>query len=196
MPLDAGRARLTTSALRPGAHRISASYTPDAGREASATGQPTGVTVGFSAPCITTAARGPLTVAAGQSLCIAAGGSRTGPVTVRPGGALSVSGGRLTGPVSSDGALALSLCGSTLTGPLTVRGTTGSVLIGSDPAEGPGSPDCAGDTLTGPVSLEANTGGIGFSANRVSGPLRCEADDPAPRVSGTTVTGPRSGQCR
>ncbi|MGW6709257.1 Ig-like domain-containing protein [Streptomyces sp. NPDC054956] len=195
VPLDAGRARFTTSALRPGTHRISASYTPDADHTGSVTDQPADITVGFSRPCITTASRGPLTVGAGQSVCIASGGSQSGPVTVRPGGALSVSNGQITGPVSADGALAVSVCGSTVTGPLSVRGTGGSVLIGSDPAAGPGAADCQGNALTGPVSLEANTGGVEFSADRVVGPLRCEANEPAPHVSGTTVTGPRSGQC-
>lgn len=111
--LDAGRARFTTSALRPGTHRISASYIPDADHTAGATGEPAEVTAGFSRPCVTTEHRGPLTVAAGESLCIASGGSQSGPVTVRPGG-----------------------------------------------------------------------------------PLRYEGNEPAPRVTGTTVVGPRSGQCR
>lgn len=193
--LDGGRARFTTSALGPGTHRISATHTPDADHTASSTGEPAEVTVGFSRPCITTDHRGPLTVAAGESLCIASGGSQSGPLTVRPGGALSVSDGRVTGPFSADGALAVSLCGSTLTGPVGVRNTSGSVVIGS--AEDAGAaPVCAGNAFSGPVTLEANTGGVEFSGGRVVGPLRCEANEPAPRVTATTVVGPRSGQCR
>ncbi|WP_330334484.1 Ig-like domain-containing protein [Streptomyces sp. NBC_00536] len=188
--LQAGQARFTTSALRPGTHRISASYAPDADHTASSTGEPTDINVGFSRPCITTASHGPLTVAAGESVCIASGGSQSGPLTVRPGGALSVSNGRVTGPVTAGGALAVSLCGSTLTGPVSVRNTSGAVLIGS------GSPDCEGNTLTGPVSLDANTGGVDVSGDRVVGPLRCEANNPAPHLTATTVTGPRSGQCQ
>ncbi|WP_330300095.1 Ig-like domain-containing protein [Streptomyces sp. NBC_00503] len=193
VPLEAGKAVFTTSALRPGLHPISASYTPDADHTASTTGQPAGITVGFSRPCITTASHGPLTVASGQSLCIGSGGSQSGPVTVRPGGALAVSDGQITGPVSADGALAVSVCGSKVTGPLSVRTTSGSVLIGA----GPGSQfsDCAGNTITGPVSLVGNTGGVEFSADRVTGPLGCEANAPAPHVGDVTVLGPRSGQC-
>ncbi|MFE2310011.1 Ig-like domain-containing protein, partial [Streptomyces sp. NPDC059411] len=194
VPLEAGKAAFTTSALRPGLHPISASYTPDADHTASTTGQPAEVTVGFSRPCITTASRGPLTVAAGQAVCIGPGGSQSGPVTVRPGGALAVSNGQITGPVSADGALAVSVCGSRVTGPLSVRTTSGSVLIGAGPDAQ--APDCAGNTITGPVSLVGNTGGVEFSADRVTGPLGCEANDPAPHVSDVTVVGPRSGQCR
>ncbi|MER5729847.1 Ig-like domain-containing protein [Streptomyces sp. NPDC002138] len=194
VPLAAGTARFTTSALRPGAHRISAAYTADADHTASATAQPAELTVGFSRPCTTTASRGPLTVAAGQSLCIGPGGSQTGPVTVRPGGALAVSDGRIAGPLSADGALAVSVCGSRLTGPVGVRATSGSVLIGAGPDAG--AVDCAGNTLTGPVSVVGNTGGVELSADRITGPLSCEANAPAPRVVATTVVGPRSGQCR
>ncbi|WP_327302536.1 Ig-like domain-containing protein [Streptomyces sp. NBC_01298] len=195
VPLDGGQARLTTSALRPGTHRISAAHTPDADHTASSTGEPAEVTVGFSRPCVTTDHHGPLTVAAGESLCVASGGSQSGPLTVRPGGALSVSDARVTGPFSADGALAVSLCGSTLDGPVTVRDTSGSVVIGSAAGEGAG-PDCAGDAITGPVTLVANTGGVEFAGGRIVGPLRCEANEPAPRVTATTVAGPRSGQCR
>ncbi|WP_407835520.1 hypothetical protein ACE1OC_02185 [Streptomyces sp. DSM 116496] len=193
-PHPGGQARFTTSPLRPGTHRISASYAPDADHTGSSTGEPTDVTVGFSRPCITTDHRGPLTVAAGESLCIASGGSRNGSLTVRPGGALSVADGSVTGPFSADGALAVSLCGSTLTGPVGVRTTSGSVVIGSA-ADAGADPVCAGNVINGPVTLEANTGGVEFTDGRITGPLRCEANEPAPRVTGTTVAGPRSGQC-
>ncbi|WP_371619314.1 Ig-like domain-containing protein [Streptomyces sp. NBC_00454] len=194
VPLEAGKAVFTTSALRPGLHPISASYTPDADHTASTTGQPAGVAVGFSRPCITTASHGPLTVASGQSLCIGSGGSQSGPVTVRPGGALAVTDGQITGPVSADGALAVAVCGSKVTGPLGIRTTSGSVLIGAGPDSQVS--DCAGNTITGPVSLVGNTGGVEFSADRVTGPLGCESNAPAPHVSDVTVLGPRSGQCR
>ncbi|MFI5999373.1 Ig-like domain-containing protein [Streptomyces sp. NPDC051366] len=192
VPLTGGRAEFRTSALRPGAHPVTATYSGDPANAASATAGATDVTVGFSRPCITTAHGGPLTVATGESLCIAPGGSQTGPVTVRSGGALAVTDAELTGPVSADGALAVAFCGSKLTGPVTVGRTTGSVLIGSDdPAAG-----CAGNTVRGPVSLNGNTGGVEFSANTVVGPLRCDANVPAPQQGDNTVEGPRSGQCR
>ncbi|WP_168724205.1 hypothetical protein [Streptomyces sp. A1547] len=46
------------------------------------------------------------------------------------------------------------------------------------------------------MSLYGNTGGVVFPAGTVFGPLRWDADVPAPQQGGTTVEGPRSGQCR
>ncbi|MFD9727609.1 Ig-like domain-containing protein, partial [Streptomyces sp. NPDC059072] len=220
VPLDGGRATFRTSAFQPGNHRITAAYEGDDSHTPAATAQPAGVTVGFSEPCITTAHVGPLTVAEGQALCIASGGSQTGPVTVRPGGSLAVSDARVAGPFSSEGALALTVCRSGLTGPVTVKGSTGYVLFGSD-REGAA---CADNTVNGPLTLEDNTGGLlaaattvtgavridgnsgsgllpedavpAFRANRVTGPLRCEGNAPTLDHTGTLVQGPRTGQCR
>ncbi|MFD5624201.1 Ig-like domain-containing protein [Streptomyces yangpuensis] len=222
VPLDGGRAELRTGALRPGAHSITASYDGDAGHAPSTTATPAPVTVGFSRPCITTPRHGTLNVAAGEAVCIASGGSRTGPVTVAPGGSLAVSDARITGPVSVSGALALAVCGTQVTGPFSVTGSAGGVLIGSpDPAEA-----CTGNTFAGPLTLTGNRGGLqasansitgpvriddnsgvlegaagaqgapAFRANRVTGPLRCEGNRPTPDHTGTVVLGPRSGQCR
>ncbi|MEU9255008.1 Ig-like domain-containing protein [Streptomyces sp. NPDC048270] len=221
VPLDgAGRARFRTGTLQPGGHPITARYSGDPGHTPGATAEPAAVTVGFSEPCLTTAHHGALTVPAGRALCIAAGGSQTGPVTVRPGGSLAVSDAAVTGPVSADGALALTVCRSRLTGPVGLRAGAGYVLIGSDQD----AAACPGNTITGPLTLEGNTGGLqasantvtgpvridgnsaagplseepvpAFRANRVTGPLRCEGNSPDLRQTGTVVQGPRSGQCR
>ncbi|GGV24749.1 hypothetical protein GCM10010495_45480 [Kitasatospora herbaricolor] len=221
VPLTAGRAVLSTGGLRPGAHAIAAGYGGDPAFAPSATAEPAPVTVGFSRPCVTTAHLGPLTVAAGESLCIGPGGSQTGPLTVRPGGALAVSGAPVTGPVSADGALAVAICAARLTGPVTVRHSSGFVLIGSG-QDGPAR--CDGNTLKGPLTVDANTGGVQVSAdtvtgpvritgnsggglppqpagpvleaNRVTGPVTCEGNEPELRQTDNTVDGPRSGQCR
>ncbi|MFF4105049.1 Ig-like domain-containing protein [Streptomyces sp. NPDC001903] len=190
--LTGGRAEFRTGALRPGAHPVTATYSGDPAYAESVTTGATEVTVGFSRPCITNAHRGPLTVAGGESRCIAPGGSQTGPVTVRSGGALAVTGAGITGPVSADGALAVAVCGSQLTGPVAIGRTGGPVLIGSDDA----AIDCAGNTIRGPVTLNANTGGVEVGANTFIGPLSCAANAPAPHLSGNGVEGPRSGQCR
>ncbi|MCX4961065.1 Ig-like domain-containing protein [Streptomyces virginiae] len=220
VPLNAGRAQLRTGAFQPGDHSITATYSGDASHTPGATAAPSGVTVGFSQPCVTTARVGALTVRAGQALCFGSGGSQTGPVTVAPGGSLALSDARVAGPVSADGALAVSVCGSYLTGPVSVTGTTGYVLIGSQD----GAAGCAGNTFQGPLSLVGNTGGLqasantvtgpvridgnsgsglragegvpAFQANRVTGPLRCEGNEPNLVQTGTVVTGPRTGQCR
>ncbi|MEY9947899.1 Ig-like domain-containing protein [Kitasatospora sp. GAS1066B] len=220
VPLSGGRASFTTSKFQPGDHGITATYGGDPNFTASSAAQPADVTVGFSEPCITEH-HGKLTVASGQSLCMAPGGEQDGPVTVRPGGALAVSGTRINGPVSVNGAAALTVCQSTLSSPLGVNGTTGFVLIGSDQGDTTG---CAGNTVEAPVSLNGNTGGMEvsgntlqapvtitgnsgsgllpdqtvpeFEGNVVGGPLSCDGNAPTLWQTGNTVDGPKSGQCR
>ncbi|GAA1183050.1 hypothetical protein GCM10009664_56450 [Kitasatospora gansuensis] len=176
VPLTAGQAAFSTGGFQPGAHAITAHYDGDAGFVPSAT--TTDLVVGFSRPCLTTAHHGPLTVAADEALCIAAGGTQNGPVTVRPGGSLAIADAAVTGPLTSDGALALTICRSTLTGPVSVGRTSGHVLLGSDPAH---PTACGGNTIRGPLTLNANTGCVQTLDTTVTGPVR--------------VTGPRSGSC-
>ncbi|MFC9294866.1 Ig-like domain-containing protein [Streptomyces sp. NPDC057011] len=190
--LQDGRASIRTGTLQPTAHPITARYSGDPAFTAAGTAAPTDLTVGFSSPCITTAHTGPLTVASDEALCIGAGGSQSGPVTVRPGGALAVSDATVTGPLSASGAGALTICRSDLTGPVTVEKGTGQVLIGS----GREAEACGGNTFRGPVAVDSNAGGTELSANTVTGPLRCNGNEPVFLQTGNTVTGPRSGQCR
>lgn len=218
IPLTAGKAAFSTTRLQPGAHQITASYSGGPVFKPSATTAPTTITVGFSQPCITTAHNAPLTVAAGQSLCFGPGGRQSGPVTIRPGGALAVTGAQISGPVSSSGAAALTLCQVSVSGPVTVQGSTGYVLIGSDHLP------CPGGSINGPLNVSGNTGGMqvsgytisgpaqisnnsgsgllpedavpAFTANRVGGPLGCGGNTPTLRQTDNTVTGPRSGQCK
>ncbi|MCM3882819.1 Ig-like domain-containing protein [Frankia sp. R82] len=214
--LDGGQATLAVGGLQPGPHPVTVTYSGDAAHAPSQSAAATTVTVGFSQPCLTSARSGPLTVAAGQSLCLGAGGRQSGPVTVRAGGALAVTGATISGPVSADGALAITACGATISGPVSIHATSGYVQLGNPSA-------CAGNTISGPLTVEANRGGLtvaattvtgpvrindnsgtgpvpgsdvpSFTGNRVSGPLSCTGNQPTLRQSGNTVTGPRSGQC-
>ncbi|HEY9369403.1 Ig-like domain-containing protein, partial [Streptomyces sp.] len=183
-PLTDGRAVLRTPVLRPGSHAITARYEGDPLHRASSSPEPVAVTVGFSRPCLTGHHEGALTVAAGESLCLAAGAQQFGPVRVEAGGALAAWDAGFTGPFTADGALAVSLCGVRISGPLTVRESAGPVIL------------CEGGSVTGAVALESNTGGTTLSGVTVTGPLRCEGNTPAPELAGTTVRGPRFGQCR
>ncbi|GAA5014769.1 hypothetical protein GCM10025734_62600 [Kitasatospora paranensis] len=220
VPLSNGRASFTTGKFQPGGHGITAVYSGDPGFTASSAASATVVTVGFGGPCITEH-HGRLTVASGQSLCLAPGSEQDGPVTVGPGGALAVSGARINGPVSVDGAAALTVCRSTVSGPLGVAGVTGFVLLGSGRDDTTG---CAGNTFEAPVSLNGNTGGLEvsgntftapvtvtgnsgsglqpdqnvpeFDDNRVGGPLNCAGNVPTLAQTGNTAAGPRSGDCR
>ncbi|MGW7366837.1 Ig-like domain-containing protein [Streptomyces sp. NPDC054841] len=184
VPLTAGRAVLRTPVLRPGSHSITARYEGDPRHAPSSSPEPVALTVGFSRPCLTGTLEGPLTVAAGESVCLGAGARQTGPVRIEPGAALAASGAGITGRVSADGALAVSLCGVRITGPLTVRDSTGPVTL------------CEGGSVTGPVTLESNAAGTTLSGTIVTGPLRCTGNTPGPELLGVTVYGPRSGQCR
>jgi hypothetical protein len=141
------------------------------------------LTVAYSEPCLTGPRAGPLHVAAGHAVCIGAGGSQTGPVTVAPGGSLDVEGGRITGPVVASGAAVVRICGAAITGPLTITGSTGLVLVG-----GPG---CEPNTIVGPVRVTGNTGGVELISNTVVGPLRITGNGiGSVRASGNVVTGP------
>ena len=152
------------------------------------------LTVTYTSPCLTGPRTGPLTVAAGQAVCIGAGGSQTGPVTVARGGSLDVEGGRIIGPVNATGGAAVRICGATITGPLTITGSTGLVLAGGDLATG----QCDPNTITGPATIADNTGGVEFNGNRVIGALRITGNtgvlpppDAGPvHAAGNTVIGP------
>ena len=135
------------------------------------------LTVSYSRPCLTGPSAGPLHVAAGEAVCIGAGGSHTGPVTVAPGGSLDVEGGRITGPVVATGAAAVRICGATITGPLTISGSTGLVLVGGDGlrARTRSWARCASPTTRG---------GVEVKGNRVIGPLRITGNAPPVHAAG------------
>jgi hypothetical protein len=152
------------------------------------------LTVTYTGACISGTATGPLTVAAGQAVCIGPNANVTGPITIAPGGSLDVEGGRITGPVTANGAGVVRMCGTTLTGSLTVTGSTGLVLVGGDAATGP----CAGNFVVGPVTLTGNSAGVEFNGNFVVGPVTITGNTgtlPPPdtgsvHAAGNTLIGP------
>jgi uncharacterized repeat protein (TIGR01451 family) len=220
VPLSGGVARFSTAKFQPGVQAVTATYSGNTDFQPSATAGPTPVTVGFSAPCLTTTHSGALTVAAGQSLCVGSGGQVIGPVTVQPGGALALTGANIQGKVVSTGALAISFCRSTFTASVSIQGTTGYVLIGGDSDDAGG---CGGNAIPASLTISSNTGGIEassntvtgpvtvtnnsgsglfaedgvpeFEANQVTGPLVCSGNIPSVTNQGNSVVGPRSGQC-
>ena len=148
------------------------------------------------APCLTGVQFGPLTVAAGEAVCVAPGAMVLGPITVNPGGALALDGAFVAGPIEARNATFVRVCGSTVAGPLTVSGSTGLVLVGGDAATGP----CAGNTIMGPGSLTNNSAGVEFNGNLVMGPLTISGttgslpppDTGSVHATGNTVLGPTS----
>lgn len=170
-------------------------------------------------PCtqtVTGDVAGPLTVDAGETLCIT-NARVVGPVQVDSGEALVVTNSRVTGGIVTDEAAYVSVCGSQIAGDpdlpetgLMILDSAGPVRIG-DPASG-----CAGNSVAGPVSLVQNLAGITFGANRVSrfvaveqnvgttvikantvfGVLGCNGNVPAPVNDGQPNTAAsKKGQC-
>jgi hypothetical protein len=124
------------------------------------------LTVTYSAACISGTTT-KVTVAPGQSICIAAGAQITGPVTVAAGGSLDLEGATINGPIMATGGAVVRICGTTTSGSLMVTGNTGLVLVGGDAATGA----CARNTLGGAVSITGNSGGVEFDGNTVTGSL-------------------------
>ena len=139
---------------------------------------------------------GPVTVPAGESVCIT-NARVVGPVTVQTGGALSVAGSRITNGVVATGPSFFSLCGSQVAAPIgnpsqgvVVSGAGVPLTIG-DPSAG-----CAGNRVAGNVSLIGNTAGVTVAANIVSGTLACSGNNPPPTNGGQPNTaGAKTGQC-
>jgi hypothetical protein len=147
-----------------------------------ATFVPGTLTVSYSRPCLTGVHAGPLSVAAGEAVCIGPGGMQVGPLRVSPGGSLDVEGGQVTGPVSASGAAVVRICGTTITGPLTISGSTGPVLVGGAA--------CDSNTIVGLVRVTDNTGGVEVSGNHIVGPLRVTGNSAPVHALGNVVTGP------
>jgi len=137
----------------------------------SASGVTTDTGVLAKSPCISGVHAGPLTVASGDSQCLASGAIQAGPVDVQRGGHFYSSGAMILGPLTADMPGAVSICGTFVAGPLTVSGATAPVLIG-EPATG----DCPGNQIAGPVWITGNTTGTDFSGNTVYGPATLTND--------------------
>ncbi|WP_162605719.1 glycosyl hydrolase 53 family protein [Jiangella aurantiaca] len=130
---------------------------------------------------------GPLTIDSGVT-CIERA-TIAGPVTVGPGASVVITNGQVTGPVTSQGDGVVVVCGTRVTGPLTIQRAS-SVTLGN-PIVG-----CEPNTVTGPVSVNDVSGWNVIAGNRITGPLACSGNDPAPVNNGSINTaGRKSGQC-
>ncbi|MFY1670272.1 family 20 glycosylhydrolase [Plantactinospora sp. WMMB334] len=167
---------------RDGVYRASVTVTRPGGASSS-----TGftVTVDTCTRTVTGQHRGPLVAGAGVT-CLA-GATVSGPVTVRPGGALIASAASIRGPVQAAGASGVELLGGSVAGPVTLTGTTGQLVVERVRVDGP-------LVVTG---TDADTAPL-LAGNTVAGPLVCTGNTPAPSDGGipNTVRGPATGQCR
>jgi 5'-nucleotidase len=147
---------------------------------------------------------GPVVVSSGLT-CVD-GATILGPVTVSPGASLIVTGGLIAGPVAASRPALFTLTGTQVFGPVAVSGATGAVTVDKAKITGPislsgnkGGVKIDTATITGPVSVTGNTGGSAVVAgNKITGPLACSGNNPAPGNDGrkNTVHGPASGQCK
>lgn len=166
---------------------------------------------------------GPVTVSGTDHVCIV-DARVVGPVTVEPGGALSVSTSststvvtQISRGIVADSPSFLSVCGSRVASPPTspsqgvvVSNATGPVRIG-DPAT-----ECAANRVAGDVTLTGNTAGLTLGSNIVSGNvtvnnntgtsvikannifkiLACSGNVPAPTDAGQpNAAASKTGQC-
>jgi hypothetical protein len=131
--------------------------------------------------CITGLVYG-YTVTSGQSVCFGPNAVILGPLTVNPGGALTISGSIILGPVQINGATSVEICGSAIFGPLNVNGTTGAVVVGNG-----GS--CAGSILVGPVSLTGNTAGVSLVGDGIGGPTAITGNAGGVTVDNDAIAG-------
>ncbi len=138
-----------------------------------------------------------------------------GPVTVNPGGALTVVNSQISRGITANAPSFLSICGAQVSGPspgpaLTVTNANVPIRIG-DPANG-----CAGNRFAGDVNLTSNLavtfganivsnnininsngpGNAVIKANNIYGALNCTANNPPPTNAGQINTAAsKTGQC-
>jgi predicted alpha-1,2-mannosidase len=143
-------------------------------------------------PCTTTVSgqhTGDLVVSDGV-VCLAAGSTVTGAVSVRPGASLYAFDATVKGSLAAAGAGAVVLVHTTVGGAVAITGRTDEVSLEDT-------------TVGGPVAVVSNSVGGGggpaalVSFDRIGGPLACAANSPPPVNNGlpNTVNGPRAGQC-
>lgn len=225
VPYPVGGGSVTTDPVTlgaPGLYRWVASYGGDASNAPSANGcgdPGTTVTVNpFEPPAftriITGDHAGSVVVHDGESVLIDKA-RVSGPVTVKPGGALTLRSSKLVRSLVVDAPRFLSVCGAEVS---AARGTAALTVRDAKVPVRVGDPDttCAGNRVTGPVSLASNLATV-FGANEVAGAasitggggghtllkantfhrsLGCSGNLPAPANGGKPNTSTSaSGQC-
>jgi hypothetical protein len=168
----------TVTVLGPGTCTIQASQPGSADFQAASPAFQS-FTVVFSSSCITTKMTQPLTVKAGQAICVNGGTLGMG-VTVQPGGALWVSNGIIKSSLNASGATALTLCDSAVSGSLTVTGSTGLVSIGGSACR---------NNISGSVFISKNTGGVTYTYDAANGSLTITGNSGGFTYNHNTTTG-------
>jgi hypothetical protein len=125
------------------------------------------------------------------STCLS-GARIRGNVSVRPGAAVEIDKATITGSVRAADPADARICGATIGGSVAVRGASGLVLVGGDPAE-----RCPANRIGGALRLVRNTGGLEAIGNHVRGRVTISGNvggegvsqDATPNVSGNAHAG-------
>jgi hypothetical protein len=138
------------------------------------------VLVGYT-QVITGNVKGKLLVKSGQAIELTSTAKVSGPVTVKPGGALDVEGAKISGTLASKGAALLRICGATISGAIKAINGTGSVVVGEGDAE------CASNTVHGSGTVKGNAAGVLIDENSFGTSLKVQSNEGGTTVINNTV---------
>ena len=128
---------------------------------------------------------GQLAVTSGLACLVNA--TQNGPVTVKPGAALSVANSTVNGTVTATNPAAITYCGSTEHGTLSVTGPTqGPVILGGTLADGTA---CAADTIPSVVTISGATSPVTVTGLQQNGTLTLENNSDGITLDGSQVNG-------
>jgi hypothetical protein len=124
-----------------------------------------------------------LVVKAGQAIELTKTAKVSGPVTVKPGGALDVEGATISGALTSNGATLLRVCAANVAGNLKAVSSTGSVVIGE------GNEACSSSNLHGTVTVKTNKAGVLIDENVFFSALKVLSNAGGTTVIKNTIAG-------
>lgn len=166
------QASVTTSALLPGSHTVTAAYQGDSDFLGS-----TGTLSNYEVTCtvtVTSPKPGAL-IASGDSTCVI-GTTVNGSINVPAGTSLAVINSTVTGAISATNSPgAVTVCGSTTGGALDVVNAQGLVIVGDT-----GDANCAVNTVGGVLMLRNNTHGVEAIGNSVDSLINSGNSGPGP----------------
>ncbi len=125
---------------------------------------------------------GNLNVRSGEAVELTSTAKVSGSVKVKPGGALDVEGATIDGSLTSTGAALVRVCAATIHGHATVKGSTGSVVIGE-------SSGCAPSTISGKVLVAENKAGVSIVGNTLGAAVKVTGNSGGTTVTANKVTG-------
>jgi hypothetical protein len=178
--LAGGSAAVATTALLPGAHVVTATYSGDRNYPSTA------ATVNHTVTCTssyTGSVKGSLSVSgSGKSLCLT-NATVGGSVSVSSGAALAVVNTSLpSSSISGQSSGQVMVCGSRTGGSVTVQNAAALVVVGDA-----GHSRCAPNTLGGSLVLQSDRNGVVAIGNTVPNVVAQNISGPGPYPGDTTT---------